>query len=168
MARTFDCARRTLTSAALASLMLCASAQGSQPSLCQTGETVWFSCRVGPAKTVSLCGTRETLQYRFGTPQHLELMYPATASTGYTAFRWAHHARFQADRMQVSFNNRGVDYILFDHTENGQREAGLDVASKQRLRCTGALQSRMAQLKDKLPCDDDSALNLGTCSHSPD
>lgn len=167
MARTFNGAPskpiKHAIKAVLASLMLYGGAQASQHSLCQPGETVWFSCRVSPAKTVSLCGTRETLQYRFGSARHLELQYPALPSSGYTAFQWAHYSRSQVDRTEVSFHHQGSGYTLFDHTEGIRRETGVALDSGRRLRCLGAPQSQLGQLKDKLPCDEDSALNLGAC-----
>ena len=149
---------------ALASALLCGTAtQATSSTLCRADETVWFSCRVGTAKIVSLCGTRDTLQYRFGTAQHLELRHPAAPSTGHTAFRWAGYTRYQTNRTEVRFSRQGVDYILFDHMENMRRDTGVEVASATRLPCLGGLQSQLGKLKDKLPCDEDSALNLGAC-----
>ena len=170
MPRTFNSDLRErsarLGGACLALSMLGSAVQAAPTTLCHPDEKVWFSCRIGPEQTVSLCGTTNTLQYRFGTAQHLALQFPAAASQGYSAFRWAHHTRLQADRTEVSFRHRGVDYTLFDYTEGGRRQAGVEVASTRQLHCTDAPRGRLALLKEKLPCDADSALNLGQCPDS--
>lgn len=168
MSRTFNSGTRQrsvcLSGTCLALSMLGAVVQAAPSStLCQTDESVWFSCRIGPTRIVSLCGTANTLQYRFGTPRRLELQFPAVAGEGHSASRWAHHSRLQADRTEVSFRHGGVDYTLFDCTEGRHREAGVDVASTRQLHCADAPQGRLDLLKDKLPCDEDSALNLGQC-----
>ncbi|HIV71312.1 MAG TPA: hypothetical protein H9903_10305 [Candidatus Aquabacterium excrementipullorum] len=170
MPRIFTRARRVFSAGLrltlLAPMMSGTAAQAGAPTLCQADEPIWFSCAVGPTRIVSLCGTHDALQYRFGTPQRVELRYPASANTSPRAFRWAHHSRFQADRTEVSFHNQGVDYTLFDYTEAGRREAGVDVAPGRRLPCTQTPQGRLDQLKGKLPCDEDSALNLGHCPNT--
>lgn len=172
MSRTFTCTLRALSPAWglawLAAALPCTAASLTPPTLCQASEVIWFSCRVGPGKIASLCASPGTLQYRFGTPQRVELRYPAVASEGHTAFRWAHHDRFQAERTEVTFSNHGVGYTLFDYSEARRREAGVEVGSGRRLRCTDAPQGSLARLKDKLPCDEDSALNLGQCPPAPD
>lgn len=145
-------------------MMACgASAQSATATLCQSDETVWFSCRIGQAKLVSLCGTRQTLQYRFGTPQRVELRYPKAAKDGFTSFSWGHYSRAQVDRIQIGFDNHGTTYSVYDYTEGKQRDAGVEVDSTKQLRCTSTPQSQLSKLKDTLPCDEDSALNLGHC-----
>ncbi|MFY9477360.1 MAG: hypothetical protein WAQ08_06815 [Aquabacterium sp.] len=158
-------AKRNLACGWMLGLMVCsASAQAAPtPTLCQPDETVWFSCRIGQAKTVSLCGTPQTLQYRFGTPQRVELQYPKVATNGFTSFSWGHYSRSQVDRIQIGFDNHGTTYAVFDYTEGKQRDAGVEVNATKQLHCTSAPQSQLGKLKDKLPCDEDSALNLGHC-----
>lgn len=65
-------------------------------SLCRTDEEVFFSCRIERSeKTASVCGVAvdgqlTRLQYRFGTPRHLELTYPPAVKGSVTHFQLEH------------------------------------------------------------------------------
>lgn len=56
------------------------------PTLCQPAEITVFSCGAGK-KVISVCASKDAtsdrgyLQYRFGTPKHVELAVPADHST---------------------------------------------------------------------------------------
>jgi hypothetical protein len=77
--------------ASAASLLFPAPALAA-PTLCAANEQVIFSCPTG-AHTVSICASKNpskdaTIQYRFGKPGSLELVYPddgAKAADAFTA-----------------------------------------------------------------------------------
>lgn len=67
----------------------------------------------------------------------------------------------------MSFRNGDADYAVFDYTEGRQRSAGVRVLTasgrEKTFACRGAVHSRLGALEAVLPCDPDSALNLGSC-----
>lgn len=80
---------------------------------------------------------------------------------------YAQYSRYGTDRVEVRFGEHGTEYTVFDYREDGVRRAGVRVASgtgKQReIACRAPITGQLSALKDRLPCDADSALNLGTC-----
>ncbi|MDD4882285.1 MAG: hypothetical protein PHX10_11965 [Gallionellaceae bacterium] len=137
-------------------------------SLCDKGETVYFACQIMNMKRINLCGSLpQNLQYRFGTPTRVELRYPENAEEGPKALRLAHYARYQTDRIEVSFQNGGADYALFDYFEDNHRRAGVRVTTadgrEREILCTGSIAGRLGALEASLPCDADNALNGGVC-----
>jgi hypothetical protein len=137
-------------------------------SLCDKGETVYFACQIKNMKQISLCGSLpKNLQYRFGTHARVELRYPENTTEGPKAMRLAHYARYQTDRVEVSFQNGGTDYALFDYFEDAHRRAGVRVTTadgkEREIRCAGSIVGRLGALEGSLPCDVDNALNGGVC-----
>lgn len=136
--------------------------------LCGTSESAYFTCRTTIKRWISLCGTLpEKLQYRFGTDDRVELRYPENATGGTEGFRFAHYSRFQTDRLEVTFRNKGVDYAIFDYTEADKQHAGIRVITadgkEREFLCTNRVTSRLVELKDVLRCDKGNALNGGEC-----
>jgi hypothetical protein len=88
-------------------------------------------------------------------------------AAGRPDFRYAHYFRAGVDRTEVSFRNGDADYAVFDYTEGRQRSAGVRVLTasgrEKTFACRGAVHSRLGALEAVLPCDPDSALNLGSC-----
>ena len=158
--------RAALPLIALAGL---ANADAAPPAnLCGSGETAYFSCLVKGKKVLGLCGSLPSaLQYRFGTSARTELRYPEDPKQGPRELRLAHYARYQTDRVEVSFQNGGVDYALFDYTENARRTAGVRVTAadgqEKEIRCLGAITGDLGALAPYLPCDADNALSGGVC-----
>lgn len=137
-------------------------------NLCHVPETDYFSCATGRSAGVSLCGSLPgRLQYRYGTRARLQLQFPDQATQGARELRFAHYSRFQVDRAEVGFTRAGVDYTVFDYTENDRRRAGVNVSTpdgvEHVLRCVGAIHGTLAPLGKDLPCDTDNALNGGRC-----
>ena len=156
----------------IAALVFCAlhaSAAGSPtPGLCMPAETAYFVCRTSKERWISLCGTAQrALQYRFGTLARTELRFPEDPAAGAASFAFAHYFRFQTDRTEIGFRNQGVDYALFDYTEEGKRRAGIRVTTTEgketELVCSGRITSRLGQLDGIVRCDPDNALNSGAC-----
>lgn len=136
-------------------------------SLCAKDETTYFSCPASHGRSINLCGKpAQTLQYRFGKPGRVELAFPAQPEEGADAFRYAHYSRFQVDRFELRFDNAGTEYVLFDYTESGRREAGVGVTQAGKevsVSCRMPIRSRLGELEGKLKCDTDSALTGGAC-----
>lgn len=169
MNRLPQAAPRRALLAALIGLALAgpASAGGvSRPEgLCTPAETAYFSCRTASGAWIALCEAAvHGLQYRFGRPGQIALTYP---TAGRPDFRYAHYFRAGVDRTEVSFRNGDADYAVFDYTEGRQRSAGVRVLTasgrEKTFACRGAVLSRLGALEAALPCDADSALNLGSC-----
>lgn len=135
---------------------------------CRAQETTYFSCDTARHKTISLCGaTPSALQYRYGKPPQVELQFPDKPSDGVNQLRYAHYARFQTDRSEVTFSRSGVDYAVFDYTEQGKRSAGVHVTTadgtEHEVLCTGPIEGHLSALGKSLRCDTDNALNGGNC-----
>jgi len=136
--------------------------------LCATKETNYFSCPTSKHRWISLCaGPQDNLQYRFGKAGKLELQFPKAATGDNNQFKYAHYFRAQTDRFEVSFTNQTVSYSIFDYQEDNQRHAGVRVTDAKgqetELSCVGRVSSRLGELKTKLQCDHDNALNLESC-----
>jgi hypothetical protein len=152
----------------LALLTSASHAAAPGAGLCAATETTFFACTTKRAKSISVCGAPpRTLQYRFGTAQRPELVYPGDASAGPASFLYAHHFRYRADRFEVTFSHRSIDYAVFDYREDGKRRAGVRVTNAEgketELVCSGPVTSRLAELEGVLRCDADNALNGGGC-----
>ena len=136
-------------------------------SLCGTEETAFFACQTSRGRHIALCGRlpEEELQYRFGLEHHVELQFPEDKKLGMGEFLFAHYFRYQTNRFEIRFTNRGTDYTVFDYDEEeGERLAGVRVVTPdgrvRDLECAGPLTSRLGELKEVLRCDPDNALNL--------
>jgi hypothetical protein len=160
------CVMSALLCIASGALPLAADAAPSAP--CAASETTYFSCPVTRGRSVALCGAADqSVRYRFGRPGAIELQYPQEASGSAGQMFYAHYSRYQTDRFEVRFNNQGTEYVVFDYHEDGRHRAGVRVtgadAKEREVICTGRIASRIGELKDRLPCDADSALNGGAC-----
>lgn len=159
-------------------LPLLANASGpapnpAQPSLCQADEFVYFSCMTARKRVVSVCGSAPgsnaslKLIYRFGTRRHVELEHPSGASP--EAFRLAIYTRYRTSVSALGFTRNDIDYEVFDRYEDNAEEAGVDVSraadgkALSQVRCVRPWVSNLAKLEGIVPCDKESALNLGRC-----
>jgi len=145
-------------------------------SLCRAEEQVIFSCTVTPgARTVSLCASgvldhrRGYVQYRFGKPGAVELQFPQARANTQLAFRYAHYFRARVDRTEVSFDNQGYRYVIFDYYVGeitpvtavaGVRVIKLGARQPETdLRCQGKALSKLGSLESVIPRDPDNPLN---------
>lgn len=144
-------------------------------SLCAPNEQVLFSCPAGKAgRMLSLCASSRLergtgyLQYRYGTIGNVEFTYPESATGSQEKFRYAHYFRFQNDRTQVSFANRGFNYVIFTSHDGEARpeieEQGVLVSSttqpeqEKRIPCKRPATETLARLAAILPCDEENPL----------
>lgn len=135
--------------------------------LCRAGETAYFSCPTARHKTISLCGRLSAVQYRYGKADKVELAFPADALQGPQQLGYAHYVRYRTERSEVGFSRSGVDYAVFDYTEDGHRSAGVRVThadgTDHEVACDGPVEGRLETLGKSLHCDADNALNGGNC-----
>lgn len=92
----------------------------SSETLCHPKETVYFSCSVTSKRIVSLCGNslepkeQFWLQYRFGRPGKLELVYPKDkvlfADSNFQVDYLRHHNGFD---IEIGFTNNLWSYTAF-------------------------------------------------------
>jgi len=141
-------------------------------SLCRADEQILFSCKVADArKLVSVCGSkwldakRGYVQYRFGRVGALELEFPRGREATQGAFRYMHYFRAQVDRTELSFENGGYRYVLYDYYEGDVRpaikEAGVRVSppggeqEAVEIKCRGGAVSRLGVLSSVVPNDEE-------------
>lgn len=137
-------------------------------SLCKAGEARYFACTTRSGKQLALCGSAGGgVQYRYGrSAAAIELVHPAAPAASASGtdedLRFAHFSRAQTERYEVAFVREGTRYAVYDYIEGRSHTAGVQVNAVQ-IACRGRIDSRIHELQGKLPCDRDSALNLGSC-----
>ncbi len=86
------------------------------PSLCNLSEVPLFQCAIG-AKQLAICAgdvsSQGVVQYRYGAPGKLELVYPAAPQTGAASLKWAMTGYSGGGETQVSFDRSGVEYVVY-------------------------------------------------------
>jgi hypothetical protein len=139
-------------------------------SLCAADERVYFSCQVDKsAKRIALCGQVEGLtgrgvhgflQYRFGTREHPEMVYPSSRDNSLEKFKYggAYQKLGRMESREISFHSGSFDYTVYTESyplgdaesdgygsESGVRvaRAGKDVAT---VKCGGELQDDLSGL----------------------
>jgi hypothetical protein len=93
--------------------------------LCSVHEVTYFSCQTTSHKrTVSLCGSsistsgesglshNEWLQYRFGTSQKIDLIYPKDKANSVAKFSSEYHHPYHEFWNSVSFTNHNILYTV--------------------------------------------------------
>lgn len=108
----------------LALLPALLTGQTHAESLCKPKEVLYYSCKIaGSQKLVSLCGNALNdqngfwLQYRFGKPEQLELVYPESRGKAkplfvYSGFDVTHLRRSGGWDSEVSFTTHGWSYTI--------------------------------------------------------
>ena len=150
--------------------------QDTAPSLCRADEQIFFTCPVvRSTKNISLCGSKSLdhrrgyLQYRYGKPGDIELQFPHARANTQLVFRYAHYFRAQVDRTEISFDNQGYRYTIFDYYEGDAKPviitAGVRVgkygarAPEIELLCLGNPVRKLGRLETVIPRDPNNALN---------
>jgi hypothetical protein len=136
---------------------------------CAAPDRVLFACNATQGHRILVCGQLPgRVQVQLQGPRHGPLRFPADAADGPKALRYAQYGRYQLDHVEVSFEHEGTRYALFDHTEDGRRQYGLDIVApgakvETRLGCRSGRQGSLRQLRQHLSCDRDSELNQLDC-----
>jgi hypothetical protein len=109
---------------AILAMVFCAAPLAAPPpkaSLCTPEETVIFQCDL-KAKRLSLCASKDfsanggTLQYRYGVPAKIELLYPESPQPARDRFFFSSTGYSGGGEAHIRFTNAGYDYLLFDRT----------------------------------------------------
>jgi hypothetical protein len=121
---------RVLGSLAFLALLFSTLGVATAGSLCSDKETTYFSCKVtGSGKILSLCGKVHIdtnnfemdhngwLQYRFGTPEKPELVYPQKKEGSVNRFLGMYNHSFQGSLWPLSFRIGSYYYELDDWPE---------------------------------------------------
>lgn len=105
----------------LLSLLSASIAIASPSSLCSPRELTVFDCDVG-SKRLSICASNDlgtkngTLQYRFGTAEKIELLYPESPRAPVGHF-WASSTAYSGGgEFRIRFRNGSHDFLVFDST----------------------------------------------------
>jgi hypothetical protein len=139
-------------------------------SLCAADERVYFSCQAGKGpKRIALCGqvkglagrgVHGFLQYRFGTREHLEMVYPSSRDDSLEKFKYggAYQKMGRMESKEISFHSGSFDYTVYtesyplgDAESDGYAdEAGVRVAKGGKevatVKCGGKLQQDLGDL----------------------
>jgi hypothetical protein len=138
-------------------------------SLCAADERVYFSCQVGKgSKRIALCGqvkgaadgVRGFLQYRFGTREHTEMIYPSSRDESLDKFTYggAYQKLGRMESKEVSFHSGSFDYTVYtssyplgDAESDGYaRDAGVRVVRDGKevatVKCGGEPQESLGDL----------------------
>lgn len=100
-------AEATAADAAPSTQPVPAAGAGTGNTLCEAGETSFFSCEIG-AKRVSVCGAGSGAVYRYGTPGKVELTSRSLtfANQGYSG----------GGESQLTATNDDYTYTVYDRT----------------------------------------------------
>jgi hypothetical protein len=115
---------RPVAAMSVLAMAFCASPLAAPPpkaSLCTPAEDVIFQCDL-KGKRLSLCASRDfstnggTVQYRYGVPAKMELLYPETPQPARDRFFFSSTPYSGGGEAHIRFSNGDYDYILFDRT----------------------------------------------------
>lgn len=134
-------------------------------TLCAAGEQVFFNCLVKDSpKLLSVCGRAgDYVQYRFGSHEKPELVYPKTKEGSLTKFRIANEyvpSAFYESR-QLSFQSGGTDYRVYAITE---QDGGRD---SEPARYGGVIVSTASGRDITIPCGGVPTTELGFLVRKP-
>nr|WP_294868045.1 hypothetical protein [uncultured Pseudogulbenkiania sp.] len=146
--------------------MLVSTLYAATPTLCEPNETVAFSCVLKkPKKIVSICTSRRLtestgyVQYRFGLPGKIELVFPGKRDGSQDRFVYSRYTRPMVTRISLSFKNNGYDYEVYSDQEH---EEGFDPVdfielsvSGNNMYCAPNAVGSLMSLEDVLPNDPD-------------
>ena len=104
--------------------LACCLAALAQPALaCADDEATLFSCLAqDQSHTIELCAVRDdaaggyqSLQYRYGTAEKTELVFPENRDDGKAAMAFAHAFDRSSYVWSLRFANDGYTYRVFGH-----------------------------------------------------
>ncbi|MGF6965251.1 hypothetical protein OKW43_002256 [Paraburkholderia sp. WC7.3g] len=136
------------------------------PSLCESPESVVFSCSTATSKIIALCMDARTQEivYRFGKVGKIEMCYSAKQGSEH-GFLYNHYVRPSVDYMRISFMRAGYEYSVFrnyDATESQVSSYGVavskDGSDEMQIKCKSQVVDRMSIIIEQLKCDESSAL----------
>jgi hypothetical protein len=151
-------------------------------SLCSASETTVFNCELKENhKIVSICsskiltGKSGFLQYRYGTPEKVELVFPKSMEDSQAQFGYDEYSRPDLSTFVVGFNNANYRYEISETTEGGDDDG---ITTRTLLVSSGAnrrglkltcledknVVSNISTLDQILKCDKNHAIVEGACN----
>jgi hypothetical protein len=133
------------------------ASEGGAGTLCETGETPFFSCEIG-AKRVSVCGSGSGAVYRYGTPGKVELTS--------RSLTFANRAYSGGGESQITAKNGDYTYTVYDSTvrtsfgaggNDPEFSSGLVVSRGERM-----ISSKMCKTESSIGADAGRALPAGS------
>ena len=122
--------RTILFATALALLASTASKAATPGTLCSPNEEVIFSCKTTRAKIVSVCASPSLadsggyIQYRFGTADKPELIYPSAKRNPRQHFTSGTLTYSGGGGAYIQFRNGAYNYIVFTGIGRGWEKDG--------------------------------------------
>ncbi len=119
---------------------LLSAAFGAQgQTLCAEGEANLFSCEIGK-KILSICGSKDLdhekgwMQYRFGTSEKLDLIYPEKNEHPKKHFKSnrLYSSAEQSLIQELQFKRSNTEYAVYTQDIKGKREAGVTVTANKK------------------------------------
>ncbi len=89
----------------------------SAAGLCGSDEEVIFQCSLG-REIAAVCagsaaGRAGYVQYRYGSPERIELAYPGDRTSGPGSLSWARTGYSGGGEAQIRFVNAGHEYVIY-------------------------------------------------------
>ena len=167
-------ARRTCTSSSSASLLFLLLSSGAALA-CADDEATLFSCLAkDQSHTIELCAVRDdaaggfqSLQYRYGTAEKAELVFPENRGEGRGAMSFAHAVDGNAYVWSLRFGNQGYTYRLFGMGD----DAGVEVWRKKKrlaqVMCGERPYAMAADIRKAADCDLNNPFGKAGCAEVP-
>jgi len=101
-----------------------ASAHADETTLCQPHEEIYFSCPTGK-KIISLCASGNIspdngyVQYRFGTPDHVELQFPNKPYPPKSRFLIGDILGGNVNYVHIKFKSGKYNYVVYQGLPSG-------------------------------------------------
>lgn len=148
--------------------------------LCRSNEATIFNCDIKESKKIaSICTSndfaedRGYIQYRYGTPNKIDLEFPKDLQNSRSEFGYDEYSRPDLSTFVVGFKNGGYRYEISETTEGGDEgitTRSLLVSSEKRNRGTkltcldnGNVVSSISTLDQILKCDKEHEIVDGSC-----
>ncbi|MFC0667515.1 hypothetical protein ACFSKY_13270 [Azotobacter chroococcum] len=87
-------------------------------TLCASQEDIYFSCHLMGGKIVSVCASKDTtattgyVQYRYGLPASLEMIFPKEITPPKGVFKFVNASEGSVNKDILKFKNGGYTYIV--------------------------------------------------------
>jgi hypothetical protein len=142
---------------------------------CGGDEATLFSCLTkDQSRTIELCAVRDdaaggfqSLQYRYGTAEKAELVFPENRGEGRAAMSFAHAFDGNAYVWSLRFSNKGYTYRLFGMGD----DAGVEVWRKKKrltqVMCGERPYAMAADIRKASGCDLNNPFGKAGCGEVP-
>lgn len=157
---------RTVTLTILTSALLCGTTLSIKAAdHCSSDEATVFSCSVGQ-KTVSVCSSGASVQYRYGPLGHTELRYPEELRPLNSYVSLGHLVFSSGEARYLRFVNGDYQYIVYSGDGRGWTQEGLVATKKGKVvsaKICDSIASIELSVAERLPLltdDEDTASSI--------